>query len=84
MDEGRTDQLVFFAFDVLHLDGASVVQLPLIERKQRLQHLFRKPIPTRAGCAQCSSDKPPTQSAPNSSLVARTLPLSISRTLTMG
>lgn len=42
MDEGRTDQLVFFAFDLLFLNGNSTVQLPLIERKARLQRLFRK------------------------------------------
>jgi bifunctional non-homologous end joining protein LigD len=32
MDEGRTDQLVFFAFDLLFLNGQSTAQLPLIER----------------------------------------------------
>src|SRR5688572_3176374 len=44
MDEGRTDQLVFFAFDVLFLNGVSTAQLPLVERKERLQPLFRKDI----------------------------------------
>lgn len=44
MDEGRTDQLVFFAFDLLFLNGASTAQLPLIERKERLKRLFRKEI----------------------------------------
>ena len=33
MDEGRTDQLVFFAFDLLFLNGQSTAQLPLIERE---------------------------------------------------
>jgi ATP-dependent DNA ligase len=28
MDEGRTDQLVFFAFDLLFLNGQSTAQLP--------------------------------------------------------
>ena len=42
MDEGRTDQLVFFAFDLLFLNGQSTAQLPLIERKERLQRLFKK------------------------------------------
>jgi hypothetical protein len=37
MDEGRTDQLVFFAFDLLFLDGRSTAQLPLIQRKERLR-----------------------------------------------
>ena len=42
MDEGRTDQLVFFAFDLLFLNGQSTAQLPLIERKERLKRLFNK------------------------------------------
>jgi bifunctional non-homologous end joining protein LigD len=37
MDEGRTDDLVFFAFDLLFLNGESTAQLPLLERKERLQ-----------------------------------------------
>ena len=44
MDEGRTDQLVFFAFDLLFLNGESMASLPLIERKERLQRLFKKEI----------------------------------------
>jgi bifunctional non-homologous end joining protein LigD len=44
MDEGRTDQLVFFAFDLLFLNGHSMAQLPLIERKERLKRLFKKEI----------------------------------------
>ena len=44
MDEGRTDQLVFFAFDLLFLNGQSTAQLPLIERKKRLQRLFKKEL----------------------------------------
>jgi bifunctional non-homologous end joining protein LigD len=42
MDEGRTGDLVFFAFDLLFLDGESTAQLPLLERKQRLQRLFKR------------------------------------------
>jgi hypothetical protein len=37
MDESRTDQLVFFAFDLLYLNGESTAQLPLIKRKERAQ-----------------------------------------------
>jgi bifunctional non-homologous end joining protein LigD len=44
MDEGRTGQLVFFAFDLLFLNGVSMAQLPLIKRKERLQRLFKKEI----------------------------------------
>ena len=44
MDEGRTEQLVFFAFDLLYLNGESTAQLPLIKRKERLKRLFKKEI----------------------------------------
>jgi bifunctional non-homologous end joining protein LigD len=44
MDEGRTDQFVFFAFDLLHLNGESTAALPLLEPKQRLERLLKKPI----------------------------------------
>jgi hypothetical protein len=37
-------QLVFFAFDLLFLNGQSTAQLPLIERKERLKRLFKKEI----------------------------------------
>jgi DNA ligase D-like protein (predicted ligase) len=42
MDEGHTDQLVFFAFDLLYLNGKSTAQLPLIKRKERLERLFNE------------------------------------------
>ena len=35
MDEGHTDQLIFFAFDLLCLNGVSTAQLPLTKRKER-------------------------------------------------
>jgi ATP-dependent DNA ligase len=44
MDEGRTDQLVFYVFDLLFLNGENTSALPLIERKLRLQRLFRTTI----------------------------------------
>jgi hypothetical protein len=44
MDEGRTDQLVFFAFDLLFLNGESTAHLPLIERKERLKRLFKNEV----------------------------------------
>jgi bifunctional non-homologous end joining protein LigD len=40
MDEGRTDTLVFMAFDLLFLDGESTARLLLIERKERLRSMF--------------------------------------------
>jgi len=44
MDESRTDQLIFFAFDLLFLNGVSTAQFPLIKRKERLRRLFKKEI----------------------------------------
>src|SRR5512147_491290 len=44
MDEDRADQLVFFAFDLLFLNGESTALLALIKRKERLQRLFKKEI----------------------------------------
>jgi len=41
MDEGRTDQLIFFAFDLLHLNGESTAKQPLIKRKERLERVFK-------------------------------------------
>jgi bifunctional non-homologous end joining protein LigD len=45
MDQGHTDDLIFFAFDLLFLQGQNTAGLPLIKRKERLQSLFRKAIP---------------------------------------
>jgi bifunctional non-homologous end joining protein LigD len=44
MDEGKTDQLVFYAFDLLFLDGESIASLPLVERKAKLKRLFRRKV----------------------------------------
>jgi ATP-dependent DNA ligase len=44
MDEGRIDDLIFFAFDLLYLEGKSTAALPLIERKERLRALFAREI----------------------------------------
>ncbi len=45
MDERRTGELVFFAFDLLFLDGVKTGGLPLIERKARLEALFTTQMP---------------------------------------
>jgi DNA ligase D-like protein (predicted ligase) len=45
MDEGRTGDLIFYAFDLLFLDGTSTMELPLIERKARLEPLFATAMP---------------------------------------
>ena len=41
LDEGRTNQLVFFAFDLLYLNGQNMTKLPLLKRKERLQRVFK-------------------------------------------
>ncbi|WP_353011203.1 hypothetical protein [Mesorhizobium sp. M0977] len=46
MDEGRTGDLVFFAFDLLFLNGESIAKLPLIDRKARLEGLFSSDMPS--------------------------------------
>jgi|SRR5215469_1965065 len=39
-DSGNNDVLVFFLFDLLHLDGEVIHALPLRERKERLRDLL--------------------------------------------
>ena len=55
MDNGRVGELVYFAFDLLFLDGESTAHLPLIERKDRLERLFKKRFPA---CATASTSSP--------------------------
>ena len=38
-------RLVFFAFDLLHLDGKDLRKLPLIERRGMLEELLNVPAP---------------------------------------
>ena len=40
LSEERTDPLVYYAFDLLHLDGYSLMDSPLIERKEALHALL--------------------------------------------
>ncbi len=40
LSEGRADRLVFYAFDLMHLDGEDLRKLPLTERKARLERLL--------------------------------------------
>lgn len=42
LSEGRTERMVFYAFDLLHLDDEALVDEPLIERKDRLEKLLAK------------------------------------------
>jgi bifunctional non-homologous end joining protein LigD len=39
-DTGRSDSLVFFLFDLLFIDGESLMEMPLVERKSRLEKLL--------------------------------------------
>jgi bifunctional non-homologous end joining protein LigD len=39
-DAGNAAGLVYFIFDLLHLDGEDIAALPLIERKARLADLL--------------------------------------------
>lgn len=41
LSEGKTANLVFFAFDLLHLDGENLQAEPLLARKERLEELLR-------------------------------------------
>ncbi|HEX4292690.1 MAG TPA: DNA ligase D [Rhizomicrobium sp.] len=43
LSDGKTDQLIFFAFDLLFLDGEDLRPLALSERKQRLAALLAGP-----------------------------------------
>jgi len=41
--DGCANGLVYFAFDLLELDGEDIARLPLLERKKQLAALLRKP-----------------------------------------
>lgn len=45
LSEGKTTNLVFFAFDLLHLDGENLKAEPLLARKERLEELLRSAGP---------------------------------------
>jgi bifunctional non-homologous end joining protein LigD len=42
LSDGRADRFVFYAFDLLYLDGYDLRNAPLVERKQRLETLIGK------------------------------------------
>ena len=44
ISEGKTDELIFFAFDLMFAEGLDLRQLPLRDRKQRLQKLLKAHI----------------------------------------
>jgi bifunctional non-homologous end joining protein LigD len=39
LSEGRTERMIYFAFDLLHLDGRDLRGLPLTDRKAHLEKL---------------------------------------------
>jgi bifunctional non-homologous end joining protein LigD len=41
-DGGRPERIVAYVFDLLHLDGERLTQLPLTERKKKLEALLKK------------------------------------------
>jgi bifunctional non-homologous end joining protein LigD len=47
-DGGRPEQIVAYVFDILHLDGERLTELPLTERKKRLEALLKKSKPDAA------------------------------------
>jgi ATP-dependent DNA ligase len=46
-DAGNAAGLVFFLFDLLHLDGEDLMMRPLIDRKDRLAALLSRPLSPR-------------------------------------
>jgi bifunctional non-homologous end joining protein LigD len=53
LSEGRTHKLIFFAFDLLHLDGYDLCAVPLVERKRALEELL-DPVVTPSSALQIS------------------------------
>ena len=43
--DAGTGALVYFAFDLLELDGAPTAKLPLLERKKQLAEILKKAPP---------------------------------------
>ena len=39
LSENRTDRMIYYVFDLLHLDGVDLTQDPLLDRKERLRDL---------------------------------------------
>ena len=45
LSDGRSDRFVFYAFDLIHLDGYDLRAVPLIERKAMLERLLTNAAP---------------------------------------
>jgi len=42
LSDGPASRLVYYAFDLLHLDGRDVMPLPLVQRKEALESLLAR------------------------------------------
>lgn len=42
LSEGRTDRMILYAFDLIHLDGRDLAPMPLVDRKRLLGDLLAK------------------------------------------
>jgi len=51
--DGKTEKLIFFAFDLLFADGMDLRRLPLRERKERLKALLEQRKGNAKGKAKC-------------------------------
>ena len=49
LDAAHEQELTFFAFDLLYLDGEDLRDLPLVERRNRLERVLRKARATSRG-----------------------------------
>jgi bifunctional non-homologous end joining protein LigD len=41
LSEGRTSRMLFYVFDLLHLNGSDITDEPLLDRKEKLRELLR-------------------------------------------
>jgi bifunctional non-homologous end joining protein LigD len=57
LSDGKTEHLVFFAFDLLFVDGMDIRSLPLAERKARLKQLLEGRPKSTAGKSNASKSK---------------------------
>ena len=54
ISEGRADRFIFYAFDLLHLDGNDLRDVPLVDRKALLEKLLAD-APSRVATARIST-----------------------------
>lgn len=56
LSEGRADRLVLYAFDLIHLDGADLGDVPLTARKSLLEALLKEAAPVLRFSAHFTDD----------------------------